>query len=157
MSTISSHSILLAIYGQPIRDTLTVFPMYQPIGWNKTFVHPGIRKQNSLEVFLLLWAEYLICYEQKDWRLIPAPKKQEPWFKTGLQSYFLVQSDTGEDWGSRTGIRDHLSVMSKVCRAKTQFGVRNRTVSEAKEERVFGDWDRRHCSETIYTWFRKPN
>ena len=41
--------------------------------------------------------------------------------------------------------------MSKVCRAKTQFGVRNRTVSEAKEERVFGDWDRRHCSETIYT------
>lgn len=156
MSSISSHSIFLTIYGQPRRDTLTVFPVYQPIGWNKTFVHSGIRKQNSLQVFLLLWAEYLF-HKQKDWGLIPAPKKQEPCFKTGLQSYFLIQSDTGEDWGSGAGIRDHLSVMSKIHRAKTQFGMRNRTVSEAKEKRVSGDWDRRgHCSETIYTWCRKP-
>lgn len=112
MSSISSHSIFLTIYGQPRRDTLTVFPVYQPIGWNKTFVHSGIRKQNSLQVFLLLWAEYLF-HKQKDWGLISAPKKQEPCFKTGLQSYFLIQSDTGEDWGSGAGIRDHLSVMSK--------------------------------------------
>ena len=57
-------------------------------------------------------------------------------------------------WSSLTleKIEEAEQELGITSRAKTEFGVRKRTVSEAKETRVFGDWDRRgHCSETIYT------
>ena len=109
MSTILNHSILLTSHGRPRRGILIVFPMCQWVGWNKNFVHLATRKQNSLEVFLWLWAENLVLWAKK-------ALKTEGSFqhlkrsKVGLESYFLVQADTGRrlrkqsrNWGSYLG------------------------------------------------------